>query len=240
MPKKILVFQFRTDKSLIHERSCILKTTGFKSSQVKFVNVLNKHSKIPQASDVNLYRAVILGGSGQVDISSWSPQIKKLIFEIKPFMKQVIKIDMPTLNICFGHQLVSVMFGGSVEADQNQAETGTHKIYLNDQAKKSLLFKNTPDSFYAVEGHKDSVTKLPEGAILLASSDRCQIEAYRIKNNIYGLQFHPELDKQGMMYRISLFPSYAKGKNLNKLLKDYKQTNFATKVLKNFSDIHHS
>ena len=237
MNKKILVFQFRTDKSLIHERSCILKTTGLNSSEVKFINILNKKCEIPQFSDINLYRAVVLGGSGQVNISDWSPQIKKLILRIKPFMRQVIKIDIPTLNICFGHQLVSFMFGGGVKADQNQAETGTHKILLNDQGKKSLLFKNIPASFYAVEGHKDSVTKLPQDAVLLASSDRCHVQAYRIKNNIYGLQFHPELDKQGMKYRISLFPSYAKGKDLDEFLKDYKQTSFAAKVLKNFSDI---
>jgi GMP synthase-like glutamine amidotransferase len=78
---------------------------------------------------------------------------------------------------------------------------------------------------------------LPEKTILLASSKKCGIEAYRIKNNIYGIQFHPELDKKGMKTRLELFPSYTKGKKIGEILSDYQPTPFAAKVIKNFIEL---
>jgi GMP synthase-like glutamine amidotransferase len=42
--------------------------------------------------------------------------------------------------------------------------------------------------------HKDEVFELPAAAVLLASSDACRNQIYRIGELTYGLQFHPEVD----------------------------------------------
>ncbi len=232
--KKKLVLQFRTDKSLIHERACIIQAGSFNEDELDFINILDRHSQAPASINLNLYRGVILGGSGEVSISNWSSERKKMILRSELLLKQIIKRGIPMLGICFGHQLISYILGGKIKADPNQAEIGAYEIFLTEKGMKSPLFRDLPKVFYAVEGHKDSVVSLPKNAVLLATSKRCGVEAYQIRNNIFGVQFHPELDKKGMKYRLNLFPDYTKGKNINEILNDYQETPFARKIVENF------
>lgn len=237
MKKKILVLQFRNDKSLTHERSCLISKNGFDKSDLHFVNVLNSRIRIPNTKELNNYRGIILGGSGEVNISDWKKEIKNKIEAIKPLVKQAIAQDIPMLNICFGHQLVAHLLGGKVEADARQAETGTSLVHLIKKGLKSPLFKDVPKSFWAVVGHKDSVAKLPSSAKILAHSDKCRIHAYQIKDNIFSVQFHPELDKAGIKFRLNLFPDYASREDHEKILKHYRPTPYAYKIIENFKNI---
>jgi GMP synthase (glutamine-hydrolysing) len=237
MKKKILVIQFRTDKSLQHERDCIVQAGDWDISQLVFINMLNPDVPINILENINSYGGIILGGSGEVNISDWEEEKKKLILRIEPIIKQAIDADLPMLGICFGHQLISYVLGGSIKADPKQAETGTFEMMLNNEGVNSQLFRNLPKTFCAVEGHKDSVVTLPEEAVLLASSKKCGIEAYRIKNNIYGIQFHPELDREGMRCRLNLFPGYAKNGIIDEIMRDYQPTPDALKVISNYKDI---
>ncbi len=237
MRKKILVLQFRTDKSLTHERSCIIQSGNFNKDNFDFINILDHQKQDLGLINLDIYKGIILGGSGENNISDWSPQRKKMILRIKPLLNEIIKRDIPTLSICFGHQLIAHVLGGKVEANPNQSETGTSNIILNKNGQICPIFKGIPKSFYANVGHKDSVINLPKGAKLLASSNKCKIESYQLKNNIYCVQFHPELDKDGMIFRINLFPDYAKEKNIDEILKNYRPTPFGYKVLENFKNI---
>ena len=56
-----------------------------------------------------------------------------------------------------------------------------------------------PPTFDAFLGHKEAVRRLPEGAVLLASSADCPVHAFRIGRNVYATQFHPELDVEGLV-----------------------------------------
>jgi hypothetical protein len=43
--------------------------------------------------------------------------------------------------------------------------------------------------------HGDQITNLPETAVLLASSERCEVQCYRLgKRNVWGVQFNPQYD----------------------------------------------
>jgi GMP synthase (glutamine-hydrolysing) len=46
---------------------------------------------------------------------------------------------------------------------------------------------------------------LPAGAVLLASSDTCPVQMIRAKKNVYGIQFHAELDVPGIAVRIRIY-----------------------------------
>jgi GMP synthase (glutamine-hydrolysing) len=65
-----------------------------------------------------------------------------------------------------------------------------------------------PQSFPAYVGHKEAVRKLPDHAVLLASSAGCPVQMFRIKQNLYATQFHPELDVTGMEERIRVYRDY--------------------------------
>ena len=70
-------------------------------------------------------------------------------------------------------------------------ELGGSYISINDVGIKSPIFQNIlmDDSFYM--SHQDVVTRLPKGAVELASNEKGN-QSYSIGNYMYGVQFHPE------------------------------------------------
>jgi len=68
--------------------------------------------------------------------------------------------------------------------------------------------------------HKEACQKLPKGAILLASSKACPYQMFRFKKNIYTVQFHPELDFEGLVVRIGIYKheGYFKPEDAQKLI----------------------
>ncbi len=237
MKKPILLLQFRTDQSLQHELDCILEKGQFKPNEVEVRNIFDNNFDIPTPEDLDKYSAVIAGGSGQFNISDWPDEIKTRVELLKPFVLEIVKKDFPALFICFGHQLLAYFLGSSVEADEKQSEVGTFKVSLTNEGRRSFLFNDIPNKFWVVMGHKDSVMKLPESATNLAYSERCGIQSLRFGNNVYSTQFHAELDREGLVFRLSLYPSYMKGKSIEKVMKQFHPIPHATKIIKNWRHI---
>lgn len=231
MTKPILLLQFRTDESLEHERQCILKVLGLSQEDLVSVNVADANSLIPARKDLKKYRALILGGSAQFYITTWDENLKTNITRIEPLIKEAVKLDFPTFGICFGHQLFAYFLGGKVERDESQIEGGVVKVKID---KDSPIFSNTPHEFEVATGHKDSVTKLAKGSVALASTDKCKFAAVRIKKNIFTVQFHPELSLDDLVWKLSKYPDYAKGRSAEELKRDFSKMPYATKPLTNF------
>ena len=101
--------------------------------------------------------------------------------------------------------------GGEVVTDMSRAELGTVEVFLTEEGKEDPLFGPLGDRFLAPMGHQDCVTRLPEDAILLASSEKVENQAFKIKNKpIYCTQFHPELDLEDLIERVINYPQYIK------------------------------
>ena len=99
--------------------------------------------------------------------------------------------------------------GGEVVTDRSRAEVGTYWLELTPKGKDDPVFGPLGDRFQVQIGHEDIVTRLPEGATLLASSASIEIEAYRFDDGpIYCTQFHPELGRDGLIKRITHYPDY--------------------------------
>jgi len=238
--KNILLIQFRRDVSAAHEKKCFLRFfQKRKNLRLKIINAFDK--KIDFSSPqklLNRIQGVILGGSGEFYFSGNTTEIKEKIFQtmltkINPFIKYLLKNDFPTLGICFGHQMLGYFLGEKVVADKSQAQTGTFLVFLTKEGEKSPLFSGIPKKFFAQFGHRDSLKDLPKGTKLLAKTKRCKITIFQYKNNIYGIQFHPELTYQDMIVRLRLYPGYFK-KNLEKRKRILKPTLFASKIIRNF------
>jgi GMP synthase-like glutamine amidotransferase len=55
------------------------------------------------------------------------------------------------------------------------------------------LFEQVPENFVTFSSHQDEVHSLPNEFDLLAQSDRCDVQAIRLRNKAaWGIQFHPE------------------------------------------------
>jgi len=99
--------------------------------------------------------------------------------------------------------------GGSVVTDPARAEVGTHEIHLTPAGAADPIFCHLGRTFPAQLGHNDTVDRLPEGAILLASSERVENQAFRFAGKpIYCTQFHPELNRELLLDRLRTYPTY--------------------------------
>jgi len=104
--------------------------------------------------------------------------------------RKILELGIPVLGICYGQQLIAKQLNAKVEARKIK-EYG--KKIINVRNKKSLL-KNLKNKEQAWMSHGDSVTRLPGGFKVLASTDTCKIASFgNDEKKIYGVQFHPEV-----------------------------------------------
>jgi GMP synthase (glutamine-hydrolysing) len=132
---------------------------------------------------------VVLGGGFMCDDdvrAPWLPATRALVHE-------ALDDGTPILGICLGGQLLAHVAGGAVTPDAGAPEHGSTPITIRPEAEDDPLFRDLPATVPAVEHHKDAITTLPPGAVWLASTERCQYQAFRVGNTAWGVQFHPEV-----------------------------------------------
>jgi len=230
--KKILFIQFREKKVIAeHEKQCFLRSLGVKEDELEVKNFFQD-----QKDGLNLLeksRGVVIGGSGEFSFSDKDtlPELWKKTQKSFPLVKSIIDKGIPVIGLCFGHQLLGYVLGADVVNDKAQEETGSVLITLTDDAKKDPLFNGLPDEFIAQVGHKDVVAELPKGALLLAKSEKCKVQGFKI-NNVYGLQFHPEMIPSDVKFRLGFYPDY---ESIQKEL-NLKESPHAPLILQNFKN----
>ena len=137
------------------------------------------YNKIPKyLSD---YKAVILSGS---------PFSVRSDDALHPDLS-AIRGRKPLLAVCYGAQYLAHFSGGQV-SPSNTREYGRANLSFHDP--NSLLFADVPAHSQVWMSHSDTIEKLPQGGVLLASTVDVKHAAYRIEGEeTYGLQFHPEV-----------------------------------------------
>lgn len=111
------------------------------------------------------------------------------------FIISHIKKGTPMLGVCYGHQAIArCLFSMNLKEQKmgrsEKPECGWQTI---QKVQYSPLFESLPDHFVTSESHYEEVYQLPPGTIHLARSERCEIQAFQVKDKpIFGIQFHPE------------------------------------------------
>ena len=111
------------------------------------------------------------------------------------FLAQAHSAAVPLLGICFGHQAIAQALGGEVKKWPAGWGVGvrTAKICPATDALPAFM-ADAPDDFSLIYFHQDQVTRLPEGAVRLATSAFCENSGYTIGNTVLCLQGHPEFE----------------------------------------------
>lgn len=161
------------------------------------------------------YDAVIFGGSGDFDFDGGRDErdaaritSREIVERVRSIVLHSLERDFPLLGICYGHQIVSEVLGVPVVNDHAQKKSGSHDITLTDAGKRDVLFCVLPETFVAQYGHKDSLSACPPGAVVLANSDLCKTSALRYRSNVYTMQFHPEMSREDVVWKLSNSPGY--------------------------------
>lgn len=147
--------------------------------------------------DLNVYCEVVAYNRVPDDISG----VKGVIFSgsnMSVYSNDAISADsslfrgrVPLLGICYGAQLLSYENGGTVEPSESR-EYGRAKIFIKDNSDP--LLKGIESNKTVWMSHGDTITRLPDGYKITASTDDVDIASFRIENeNTWGVQFHPEI-----------------------------------------------
>ncbi len=137
------------------------------------------YDKVPALDDS--VRGVILSGSPCSVRDANAPQVDLGLFRGK----------LPLLGICYGAQYIAHRCGGKVEGSLAR-EYG--RAMLDVVRPDSPLLKGLSAHSQVWMSHGDTISQLPEGAEVIASTQDVANAAYQIPGErTFAVQFHPEV-----------------------------------------------
>ena len=171
-----------------HEGLGIMKRPIERDSVVEYIDIFRGASVPPRIAGYD--GLVVLGGPMGVYEDDRYPFIKP---ELK-LIEDALKKRIPLLGICLGSQLLAKAAGSRVYKG-NAKEIGWHDVTLTEDADNDWLFLGFPDRFRAFHWHGDTF-EVPQGALMLASSDLFPNQVIKVGPAAYGIQFHLEVTEQ--------------------------------------------
>ena len=209
--KKILIVEgnLREENQNFSTSGIQTHTQSLQDSLANFTNELDMDVVNPssdedidkKAKELNKYDGLIWGGSS-LNIYNDTPEIRRQI----QFMKECQKKVKNILAICWGMQVAVTAAGGVVKKSSNGAHIGiANQLIINEQGIKHPLYSGKKNNFNTPAFNFDEVATLPENGVCLASNKINKVQGMYFKinnNNVWGLQYHPEITYQKMIQLI--------------------------------------
>ena len=209
--KKILIVEgnLREENQNFSTSGIQTHTQSLQDSLDNFTNELDMDVVNPSSDEdidktvkeLNKYDGLIWGGSS-LNIYNDTPEIRRQI----QFMKECQKKVKNILAICWGMQVAVTAAGGVVKKSSNGAHIGiANQLIINEQGLKHPLYNGKKNNFNTPAFNFDEVVTLPENGVCLASNKINKVQSMYFKinnNNVWGLQYHPEITYQKMIQLI--------------------------------------
>lgn len=144
---------------------------------------------------------VVLGGPMNVDQSDAFPHLRTEI----EVVREALAREMPILGICLGAQLLAAALGAEVHPAPVR-EIGWYPLQPSPSAESDALLRHVTHGQHVFQWHSYTFA-VPPDAVHLASTATCANQAFRHGSNAYGLQFHPEVDRDLIARWLSV-PAY--------------------------------
>jgi len=157
----------------------VMETRGITWECADLYEKPERETSLPDADAL-----IVLGGS-----MSANDDLRFIRREIK-YVREALEQGKPVLGICLGAQLIAKALGARVYSNATK-EIGWAPVVFNDASRNDPLFHGL-NSEVIFHWHGETFD-LPAGAELLASSAACRHQAFRLRDRIYGLQFHLEV-----------------------------------------------
>jgi len=204
--KPFLIVQLRPeDETSDNEYEAICRFGELAPTETTRLRI--EHTGIPQDLDPHDYAAIIVGGS-PFDISTPTAEKsdiqKQIEADFKRLFDTVVREDLPFLGACSGNGLLGHYLGTPISTTYGEPVGGVD-MHLTDAGRLDPLMADFPDTMRVLVGHKEACDSTPPGATLLGYSDTCPVEMFRVGQNVYATQFHPEADAAGFTVRINVY-----------------------------------
>jgi GMP synthase (glutamine-hydrolysing) len=107
------------------------------------------------------------------------------------YIRQAIAREVPVLGVCLGAQLIAHALGAAVRRNPVR-EIGWFDITLTPAGRGDPLFSDCGERESVFHWHGETFD-LPPEAELLANSERCRNQAFRLGRSVYAFQYHLEV-----------------------------------------------
>lgn len=149
---------------------------------------LDEGEPIPPLEDYDVLW--VMGGPMDV----WDVEENPWLIEEKRAIRRWVRdLNKPYLGLCLGHQLLADALGGTC-GPQPTPEIGVLEVELTAEGRADPLFQGMSAKQMALQWHSVQVAQPPEDAVVLASSDVCRVQAMRIGENAWSMQYHVEVE----------------------------------------------
>jgi len=206
MPKPFLILQLRPeDDTSDNEYAAICRYGGLAPQQAHRLRI--ERQGIPRDLRLDDYSGIIVGGS-PFDISTPEAEKtalqKRIEADFSRLFDRLVPRDFPFLGACSGNGLLGSWLGADITTRYGEP-VGCFELELTEAGKTDPLLAGCPERIQALLGHKEACDRLPEGATLLVRGEACPVQMFRVGQNIYATQFHPEGDAEGFILRIQAY-----------------------------------
>ncbi len=99
---------------------------------------------------------------------------------LEDFIRKAFAEAVPMVGICFGHQIIAQALGGKVEKFAGGWSVGAQDYDFNGETLTLNAY------------HQDQVTRLPDGAEVVAKNEFCENAALIYPGRAFTVQAHPE------------------------------------------------
>jgi GMP synthase (glutamine-hydrolysing) len=235
--KPFLIIQLRPeDVASDGEFEAILAHGKLRPEEV--VRLRIEETGIPEDLDPHAYAGIIVGGS-PFDISTPAEAKSEMQNKIEAgfhhLFQTVVPDDIPFLGCCSGNGLLGSYCGATISTTYNEPVAPTD-ITFTKAGRMDPLVAGLPETIRVLAGHKEGCDDVPPGSVLLASNDACPVHMFRVGENVYATQFHPEADPSRIADRIEVYKNhgYFPPEDAEKLIANLEMTPHANLILERF------
>jgi GMP synthase (glutamine-hydrolysing) len=188
MLKKLAVIDFGSKYTAFIYRS--LQKLGFKYEKFEVSKEKPDGREIFEKIQKSQWLGIILSGSKDNVYNSDARRLPE------DFIGHIVQHRIPTLGICYGHQLlVQLSNGGKITLNPLGFEKG--HFWFTKTQPGFALFEGLPEKFLVKMHHFDIIETLPNNFKNFGKTDKTQYGAIQLEQNgedfpIFGVQLHPE------------------------------------------------
>ncbi|MBW9108881.1 glutamine amidotransferase [Microbacterium trichothecenolyticum] len=189
------------------EYALFLRYTGLSPDEL--IRVRLEAEPMPRI-DLGEVSGIFVGGgpfNASDPLDKKSPTQRRVEQEFGILLDEVVARDFPFLGACYGVGTLGAHQGAVIDRTYSEP-ISVVPVTLTEAGASDPLLAEMPPTFDAFVGHKEAITHLPASATLLASSPTCPVQMFRVGENVYATQFHPELDVEGITTRIHAYAGY--------------------------------
>ncbi|MBW9094069.1 glutamine amidotransferase [Microbacterium jejuense] len=189
------------------EYALFLRYAGLQPEQL--IRVRLEAGPMPRL-DLGALSGIFVGGgpfNASDPVDKKSAVQRRVEAEFAALLDEVVARDFPFLGACYGIGTLGAHQGAVIDR-RHPEPISVVPVTVTDAGATDPLLARMPQTFDAFVGHKEAISQLPASATLLASSPDCPVQMFRVGQNVYATQFHPELDVEGITTRIHAYADH--------------------------------